>query len=100
MEKAEQLLSSILIELKGRRGIMSVREAALYLGTSERSIRRMIQKKVIIAVKIPGIGIRVDVNSLYDYMHKLVYQEKQRLLDEEDMINAIVDSAIGGNSDK
>ncbi|GEM_PF-2104123 len=78
MPRTEELLNKILIEIRGHKALLSIKEAAAYLDVSERSIRRFIQKYPEVAIKEPGIGLRI-VRASMDDIFGTIFKEQEKI---------------------
>ena len=79
MKEIAEILRAILIELRGRRDIMSIKDAARYYDVSERSIRRLITHNSLISVRVPGLGLMVDTNSLNNIIRNQLDTRKEQV---------------------
>jgi len=77
----EKILGEILIEMRCKRDIISIKDAAQYYSVSERSIRRLIDDNPIVAVKIRGLGRMIDVDSLRNVIHEaLAFRREMQIV--------------------
>jgi len=94
MEEITNILSKILVEIRGHKPLLSIREAAAYFDVSERSMRRFIKRAEIVTIKAPGIGLRISKSSLDGYMEKRIKNEKENQEKDDAFIKSIVDKAM------
>jgi len=92
--ETKDILRQILTEIRGHKELLSIREAAAYFDTSERSIRRFIKNKQIITIKEPGIGLRIVRSSIDEYIKKKVEAQAEKIKKENEYVNYIVKSAL------
>ena len=71
-------LDAVLTEIRGHKALLSVKEAAAYLHVSDRSIRRFIQKYPEVAIKEPGIGLRI-VRASLDNIFETIFKEQEKI---------------------
>jgi excisionase family DNA binding protein len=93
-EKILSVLENILIELHGNREMLSMKDATSYFGVSSRSIRRLINSGAVLAIKLPGIGLRISRKSLNEYADNEFGKEKMTRQEEENYVKTLVRSQL------
>ena len=92
------VLNKILIEIRGHKPLLSIREAAAYFDVSERSMRRFIKDNDdILTIKEPGIGLRIVKSSIDSFISNRTEREIKKIADDDAYIKSIVDKAMSRN---